>query len=338
MSKTPSFSPPQPLPIVGIDLAKASFDLCLLHGEDRRRGHFPNTPAGCQQFLAWLSQAGLAQVLCALEATGPYGTGLAKAAFAAGHQVLVFNPRRVVEFARSTGRRNKTDRVDAELIAHFAASLPPQRRPLWQPLPPAQEELQALLRRQADLEQQIHGEECRLAVAAPAVQASLRRSVRWLQHELARLEKAVQAHLAAHPGLQADVDRLQAIAGVGEKTARLLSAELPRHFRHARAVAAWLGVVPRQVQSGTSVRKGAHVGHEAPSLRSKLYFPALTALRYDPRSRAFAERLRAAGKPPKSIILAVLHKLVRTAFALLKTGSTYQPEHLPAQALRPCSP
>jgi transposase len=134
------------------------------------------------------------------------------------------------------------------------------------------------------------------------------------------------------------VTRLQAIGGIGEKTARFLCAGLPRHFRHARAVAGWLGVVPRQVQSGTSVRQGAHIGHEAPDLRHQLYFPALTAVRHDPRCRIFAERLRAAGKPPKSIVLAVLHKLVRTAFALLKTGADYEREHHTGPALTSCSP
>jgi transposase len=317
-----------PASVVGVDIAKATFDLCLLQGERCRRRQLPNTPAGWQELLEWLPQAaGPGPVLLALEATGPYGAGLARAVHAAGHQVVVFNPRRVVEFARSCGRRNKTDRVDAELIARFVLSQPPHKRPAWQPLPPAQEALQALLRRQSQLEEQLHGEARRLEVSAPAVAPSLRRALRWLGAELARVEKDVQAHLAAQAGLQADVDRLQAIPGVGEKTARLLTAEVPRHFRHARAVAAWLGVVPRQVQSGTSVRQGAHVGHEAPALRSALYFPALTALRHDPRSRAFAERLRAAGKPPKSIILAVLHKLIRTAFALLKTGADYQPAH-----------
>ena len=270
----------------------------------------------------------------ALEATGPYGDGLAQAAFAAGCHVVLLNPRRVADFARSSGRRNKTDRVDAEIIARFVLSQPEAKLPRWQPLPPPQAALQALLRRQADLELQLHGEQRRLEVAAPTVAASLRRSLRWLEAELQRLEKTVQAHLRAHPELAADVARLQAIGGIGEKTARLLTAELPRHFRNARAVAAWLGVIPRRVQSGTSVRQAAHVGHEAPALRSKLYFPALTAMRCDPRCQAFAQRLRAAGKPPKSVILAVLHKLIRSAFALLKNHATYEPDPRPPATLR----
>ena len=75
------------------------------------------------------------------------------------------------------------------------------------------------------------------------------------------------------------------------------------------------------------MRKASRIGHAAPLLRSRLYFPALTAMRHDPRSKAFAEKLRAAGKPPKSILFAVLHKLIRTAFALLKSSSACDPNH-----------
>ena len=92
-------------------------------------------------------------------------------------------------------------------------------------------------------------------------------------------------------------------------------------------MAAWLGVVPRQCQSGTAVRKASRIGPAAPALRPKLYFPALTARRHDPRSKALAERLRPAGKTPMQLVFAVLHKLVRTAFGLLKSTAADIPNH-----------
>lgn len=335
----PISTPKQPLPILGVDIAKNFFDVYLLTGERPLRGHFENTAKGHALLFAWLQNAGASTSIIALEATGPYSEALAQAAFSAGHPVLVFNPRRVLEYARSTGRRNKTDRVDAELIARFVASRSDEQRPWWQPLPPAQARLRELLRRQADLENSLQAEECRLEVAAAAVAPSLRRSVRWLQAELGRIEKEIQTLLKRSPQLAADVARLRQVVGFGEKTARLLSAEIPRHFRNARAVAAWLGVVPRSTQSGTSVRRSAKVGHEAPWLRAKLYFPAVTAMRCDPRSQQLANRLRAAGKSSKSIVLAILHKLVRTAFALLKNQSDYDPNHhVTFGPNRSCSP
>ena len=327
MSQTPASPVQAPRAVLGIDLAKADFAACLLSNNERHRRTFTNTPTGFTQLWAWLAEHSASQAVIALEATGPYGEPLAQAAFAAGHQVLMLNPRRVAQYAKSCGRRNKTDRADAEVIARFAQDQWPRQRAWWQPLPPAQAGLRALLRRQADLEAALHAEQRRLEVAQPEVLASARRSVRWLEAELRRLEATIQKHLRAHGALAHDVGRLRQIAGFGEKTARLLVAEIPRHFRNARAVAAWLGVVPRQVQSGTSVRQASRVGHEAPWLRAKLYFPAITAMRCDPRCQVFASRLRTQGKAPMSVVMAVLHKLIRTAFALLKNQSPYDPKH-----------
>jgi transposase len=315
-----------PLPALGIDVAKDTLDTCLLLDARTFHQRFANSADGHTGLLAWLKAQGVAQAVVALEATGAYSLATATACQLAGHRVAVLNPRRVLDFARSLGRRNKTDRADAQLIARFAATQPLDP---WQPLPPAQALLRELLRRQADLEVALQAEQRRLETAAPApaLRQSLQRSLRWLAAELARLEKALATHLAKSPELSADITRLQAIPGCGQKTARLLAAEIPRHFKNARSVAAWLGVVPRQCQSGTSVRKASRIGRAAPELRRKLYFPALTAMRHDPRSKAFADRLRAAGKTPMAILFAVLHKLVRTAFALLKSTTAYNPHH-----------
>lgn len=313
-------------PVLGIDVSKLTLDTCLLVGGRSCRQRFANTAEGLNKMLALLQTSGASQALVAMEATGPYSMAAALAAFQAGHRVAVINPRRVLDYARACERRNKTDRADAALIARFAAKEP---LPAWQPLPAEQDLLRELLRRQADLETHLHAEERRLEMAppAPALRQSLRRAVTWLRAELQRLEKSIRAHLKAHPPLATDIERLQAVPGFGEKSARLLTAEIPRHFANARAVGAWLRVVPQQCSSGTSVRKAARIGHGAPTLRTKLYFAAITAIRCDPRSQAFAARLRTAGKSKMSIVFAVLHKLVRTAFAILKTGRPYQPDH-----------
>lgn len=325
MSKIPLSSPV--VPVVGIDVSKATLDVCVLLPDQRPlRRRVSNDQTGHAELLAFLSQIGAHKALVALEATGPYSLAVATAAFSAGHPVTIFNPRRVLDFARAKGRRNKTDRVDAALIAEFALSAPPA---LWQPLPEAQNTLREFTRRRDDLENLLHSELRRLETA-PAVmklKASLQRSVRFLKAELQRLEVTLNAHLKSQASLQDDIRRLEAIPGIGSKTAILLTAEIPRHFKNARSVAAWLGVIPQQWTSGTSVRRGAHISHAAPSLRAKLYFPAITAMRWDPRSKAFAARLLAAGKSKMSVIFAVLHKLIRTAFVLLKSGAEYQPNH-----------
>ena len=323
-------------PVLGIDVSKLTLDTCFLREGKSLHQRFANSTEGIDRMLAMLSACGCPQALVAMEATGPYSLACALMATQAGHPVTVINPRRVRDYARACERRNKTDRADAALIARFAAKEP---LPLWRPLPADQDLLRELLRRQSDLEVPLHAEERRaeMAPAAPPLRHSLRRSIAWLRAELKRLEKSIQLHLEAHSSLADDIHRLQAVPGFGQKSARLLAAEIPRHFANARAVSAWLRVIPQQFTSGSSIRKPSLIGHGAPSLRSKLYFAAVTAVRCDPRSMALAERLRASGHSKMSIIFAVLHKLVRTAFAILKTGASYQPDHV--VTLRPsCSP
>jgi transposase len=322
--------------VLGVDVSKLTLDICLLAGGKTRQQSFANTSEGIAQLLAMLQRSGAGQALVTMEATGPYSLALATAAFAAGHPVAVINPRRVLDYARACERRNKTDRADAALLARFASK---ESLPRWRPLPEDQAVLRELVRRQSDLEAHLHAEERRLEMAptTPALRRSLQRSTTWLRAELARLEKSLAQHLAAHHALASDVEHLQSIPGFGKKSARWAAAEIPRHFANARAASAWLRVVPQQWTSGSSVRKPSLIGRGAPCLRRKLYFAAVTALRCDPRCQAFAERLRASGHSKMSILFAVLHKLIRTAFAILKTNTPYQPNHT-VTLRQPCSP
>jgi transposase len=309
-------------PVLGIDVSKLTLDTCLIQGGKVRHQRFANSKEGIARMLEMLQDAGAPQALVAMEATGPYSL-----AAATGHPVTVINPRRVLAYAKACARRNKTDQVDAGLIARFAFKEP---LPLWSPLPAAQSVLRDVLRRKNDLESQLHAEQRRLemATSAGALQASLQRSITWLRAELERLEKDLRQHVEDHATLAAAIDNLQTVPGLGEKSARLLAAEIPRHFANARAVAAWLRVVPQQCESGTSGHKPSRIGHDAPCLRSKLYFAAVTAMRCSPRFQALAARLTAKGHCKMSIIMAVLHKLVRTAFAILQSGKPYHPDHV----------
>lgn len=323
--QTSAVAPESP-PVLGIDVSKLTLDTCLLQGGHARHQRFANTKDGIAKMLEMLQSTAAPHALVAMEATGPYSLAAATASAAAGHPVTVINPRRVLDYAKACERRNKTDRVDASLIARFASKEP---LPLWRPLPAEQSMLRDLLRRQNDLDNQLHAEQRRLemATSAGALKASLKRSIIWLRAELERLEKSLRQHVNDHKGLAADIDNLQTVPGFGEKSARLLAAEIPRHFANARAASAWLRVVPQQCTSGISVRKPSRIGHDAPSLRSKLYFAAVTAMRCSPRFQALAERLRTKGHCNMSIIMAVLHKLVRTAFAILHSGQPYNPDH-----------
>lgn len=315
-------------PVLGLDVAKAKLDACLLVGAKPQHACFENTDAGLRALRAWLQKLGAPASLVVLEATGRYSELATATLHAAGHRVHVANPRRVKDFARSLGRRNKTDRIDAELIAGFGRSRP---LPAWQPASAAQQRLRSLLRRLADLETMLQAERNRAgAETDPLLAKSLRRVQRALEKEIEKIEEQIAAHTQANAELHADLERLCAVEGIGLRTARWLCAEIPRHLPDARAAAAWLAVTPRRQQSGTSLHRTAPIGTEGNRhLRKAMFMAALVARQRNPRLKAFADRLAAAGKTKMAVVCAVLHKLIKIAFCLLKNQSVYDPNHHP---------
>ena len=329
MPKTSSLLPGQSYQAcLGLDISKATVDACLLRGEQIRQAQFDNTSAGVRQLRAWCLKLGQPTVLTVLEATGRYNELVATELHAAGYGLHLANPRRIKDHARSLGRRNKTDRLDAAMIASFGAT---RSLPAWQPASPAQQALRNLLRRLSDLESFLQAERNRReSLSDPLIQKSLTRVERALGKEIALLEAQIDAHLKASPQLHDQIQRLCQIEGIGLRCARWLCAELPAHLPNARAAAAWLGVTPRLRHSGSSVRSTAPVGSEGNRhLRKVLFMAAMVARRFNPRLKLFADRLASNGKSKLCVLIAVLHKLTKIAFAILKSNSSYDPLHHP---------
>lgn len=316
---------------LGLDIAKASFEACLLHGGRALQCSFTNSTEGVHKLIAWTEKHAGGPVAAVLESSGRYGDLAATLLYEAAHQVSVVNPRRIRDHAKSRGWRNKTDRGDAALIADYACRNADEL-PLWSPLPAEVATLRALLHRIRELEAMRQAEENRreaLPARSPLHQ-SLDRTTRALTEEIALLEKAVTEHIHTHPCLEQDCQRLQSVPGIGPKSAQWLVAELSHAFPGCRAAAAWVGVTPRIHESGTSVRKHPGIGPEGNQLlRSLLYLPAVVARNRNPALKVFADRLAARGMSKKAVVLAVMHKLVRIAFALLKNQSTYDPAYFP---------
>jgi transposase len=313
---------------LGLDIAKAKLDACLLSGTQAFHAQFDNSKPGLQALRVWCRKHGALAPWTVLEATGRYGELAATELHAAGHRVHLANPRRIKDYARSLGRRNKTDRIDAALIASFGAT---RDLPAWQPPSDAQQILRALMRRSADLATMLQAERNRTESSTDLLVAkSLARIVRVLEKESASLQSQIKAHIQACPELREDLAHLCQIQGIGERTAAWLLAEVPRHLPNGRAAAAWLAVTPRVRQSGTCLRSTAPIGSEGNRhLRRVLFMAALTARHRNPRLKAFADRLAATGKSKMSVLFAVLHKLIKISFLLLKNHAAYDPLHNP---------
>jgi len=312
---------------LGIDVAKAKLDVCLLHNGKRHREQFLNSIKGLRDLISWLRTRHDGPLCVVMESTGNYSMLAATTLHNVGHLVSVVNPRWIKDHSRSDGRRNKTDSLDAEIIAHYGLTHDSDR---WQPVSPAQNILRALLRRLAGLEEMAQMEARRAETAEAVVVKSIQRLSKHIKQETASLEAAIQAHLTENEELLSDCKRLCTIPGIGIKTARWLCAELPRHLPNSRAAAAWCGLTPRLRQSGTSVHGASSIGSEGNRfLRKILYMPAIVARRFNARLKAFADSLESRGKSKMSALLAVEHKLLRHAFAILKHKTTYDPTHHP---------
>ena len=316
------------LPQLGLDLAKLKFNACLIReGGKLRHKVFSNDADGFAQLSGWLSQQGVGRVHACMEATGTYGDPLATYLHEAGHAVSRVNPAAIKAYAQSHLSRTKNDRVDAALIAGFCAE---RRPPAWAPPPPELRELQALVRRLDSLVEMRTMEENRLSsgITVEAVRESVEELIAHLAEQVRRTEALIRSHIDRHPGLKKQRELLDSIPGVGEATAAVLLAEVPdiKEYRSARQVAAFAGLVPRERQSGSSVRgrvRLSKVGNAR--LRKALYFPAVTALRCSPFFQQWAEGLRQRGKSKMAVIGAAMRKLVHLAYGVLKTGRPFDP-------------
>ena len=304
--------------VLGIDVSKGEFHACLLQRGKSLAKTFANDAKGYKQILTWLKKHGCGKVHSCMEATGAYWLGLACALYNGGLAVSVVNPSRIALFSRSQLRRTKTDRVDAAIIADFCAT---QRPVLWAPPAPETLELRGLL----TYRDQLIGQRTAIRQIADQVQVGVdlrkihKAQITALNVAVAAVEKSMKALLKKHSDLGERADRLKGIKGIGFLTAAAIVAKLPVERLHgAKAAAAYVGLTPRERQSGTSINGRPRICKTGNAeLRRDLYMPALVAIRHNPLLKSFAERLGQRGKPPKVIIVAVMRKLITLAFRVL---------------------
>jgi len=320
--------------IIGIDVGKARLD-CMwirdLPGMKTKSKVQANTPAGYQALLAWaVKQTGekVAGLHFVMEATGIYHEALACALHDAGAQVSVVNPARMRHFAKSLGAQTKTDKKDSAVIARFGMTQSPR---LWEPEPIEIRRLRALIARCDAVKKDIQRESNRLEKATVSdvsaeVQASIETVRSQLEAEKKRLESLIDDHIDNHPGLKHDRALLESIPGVGPVIAQQMVAIIrSRSFDQASQCAAFLGLIPVEHQSGTSVYSPPRLSkHGDGRVRAKLYMGAIVAVQYNPDISRQYERLLKKGKSKMSAIGAAMRKLVHICFGVLKHQVPYQ--------------
>lgn len=313
--------------ILGVDVGKAKVHVALLRDESKIRSHtFENSASGFEQLSSWLKKQEAQRVHACMESTGGYGEALALFLLDRGHKVSIVNPSRIKAFAGSELLRTKTDKVDAALIARFCQAHAPEA---WTPPTPNERLLQSLVRRRNDLEAMRSQEAARLdaPTVSGAMHTSLQEHLRFLDEQIRQIEEQIRKLINSDPDLRRRTNLLQSITGVGETTAATVLGEMPRleEFRDAKAVAAYAGLCPSHFESGT-IRGRSRISKVGNArLRRSLFLPAIVAMRWNPILKTFAERLKQRGKRGKTVVVAVMRRLLVIAYGVLKSGKPFTP-------------
>lgn len=326
--------------IVGVDSAKVSFTTASVWANQvTYQGESANTASGCAAFMAEMEQkakvAGATVIHLVIEPTGGYEAQLVAEAYRRQWLVTLVNPLTVRRWAQGRGKRVKSDRADALVLAQFALETNPAPQ---QPLDETVAELDTLLRRQTDLEKLLHSERNRLAQAglnpqrSDAVPRSIQRIIEALEQELSAIQHEIEHLIAHHADLTHQRQLLLSVPGIGVKIAPALLVALHRFDAKtsgqgtAKQFTALLGLDPAPYQSGTSVRKPTTISRQGNGLlRSKLFLGALGGVRGHNPLRTFYHSLLARGKPKKLALVAASRKILVWALAVFSHDTPFDP-------------
>ena len=316
---------PQIVRFVGIDVAMDRLDVHI-HPSGTAFA-VPNSAAGVRQLIGRIERGSV----IALEASGGYERIAAEGLAEAGLSVFCLHPADVRAFARLAGKRAKTDKIDARLIARAAQVAADAGRKPYQARPAA-----AKIKEMAACRRLLHGQLAALKgqatrLATPPMQTLMARQIASLKADIQRIDQAMAQTIEDDPALHKTARRIQTAPGAGPVLAATLAAYLPELGNlSSRQAASLTGVAPHPRQSGNSRPKGRCQGGRAP-LRAVLYMATLAAIRTkNSPLKTFFERLRQNGKPFKLAIVAAMRKFIVTLNAMIKNQKdweTKKPKH-----------
>jgi transposase len=309
---------------IGIDISKDHLDVHV-HPEGGLQ-QFTNNSAGHARLIAWIAPKQPARII--FEATGTYHRALQQALTKADLPGVKINPWQARRFAEATGRRVKTDPVDAAMLARFGATLQPDIPPARDPTIDSLAELQAA--RRALIKDRTAALNRGKTVTLPLLKRQNQQQLTQIEVQIKAIDGEQAALIAKQRSLQARFDILLSIPGLGAVSALAMLIDMPElGSMDARHAASLSGLAPITRQSGNWRGKSFIQGGRA-QLRQTLYMPALVAIRFNPPLKAKYQALRKAGKPAKVAIVAVMRKLVIIANALLRDNRRWTPELLSA--------
>jgi transposase len=310
-----------PVPVhVGIDVSKARLDVCVLPSGQTLS--VDNSDDGIAQVIALLKPQSVAMVL--LEATGRYERRVASELLEAGLSVAVVNPRQARDFARALGKLAKTDKIDAATLAAFAQlghARPCEKQPQNQTL------LDDLVTRRRQVTQMKAMEKTRQQVPQDKqTRAMIAKVIRLLEQQREDLDRRIAELIESNDDWKKKRELMCSVPGVGQTTASQIVADLPELGKlNRQQIAALVGVAPINRDSGMMRGKRSIFGGRA-TVRCALYMAAFSAMKFNSVIRPFAERLRAAGKAFKVIVVACMRKLLTILNVMLRENQPWNPK------------
>lgn len=287
----------------GIDVSKAWLDIAVKNKVIR----IDQTVEAIKKFIKQNSEN--KKILAILESTGGYEQLAATCLSESGITVHIAHPNKVKAYARAKGRLAKTDKIDAMLLKDYGSFIDIDE---IRDLPSKKQyQLQLLSARLSQLKDLHHQESCRNGIVSEKfVKQSIKTILELLKKEIQAIQKNILTLIKADAELKNTYELLCSMKGVGPALAMILITDLPE-LGHAnkKEIAALVGVAPITSQSGIKTGK-AMTRYGRSSIRKVLYMGALTACRYNAKLKLFYEKLRAAGKPAKVAIVAVMRKMI----------------------------
>ena len=302
---------------VGIDVSKAWLDVAV--HEQKETTRVRNDETGISSLVKKLKK--LKPKLIVLEPTGGFEMlGVAELS-QAGLPVAVVNGKRVRDFAKATGQIAKTDKLDARVLAHFAAAIRPEVRSLRTE---EEEQLTALLTRRRQVLEMLTVEKNRLVTVRAKMRPDLETHIHWLSNHLKELDQEIEEFVKGSPIWKEKDTLLQSVPGVGPVTSATMLGMLPElGLLNRQEIAALVGVAPMNKDTGNKQGKRSIYGGRA-EVRSVLYMAALSAKKHNPFIRTFYLRLVQHGKEKKVALTACMRKLLVILNAMLRSNQPWR--------------
>jgi len=302
---------------VGIDVSKAWLDIAVHESSVEFR--VDNNSIGISDLIQRVKK--LKPTLIVIEPTGGFEITVVAEMLGAELPVVVMNARRIRNFARATGQLAKTDKLDARVLAHFAAAIRPPLRAL-----PNEEEVQltALLTRRRQVVEMLTVEKNRLVTVRSKMRADIEAHVEWLKRSLNELDQEIEDFVKDSPVWKEKDALLQSVPGVGPVTSATLLGMLPELGKlNRQEIAALVGLAPINKDSGKKQGKRRVFGGRA-AVRNVLYMCAMAAKKFNPVLAKFYEKLLKAGKEKKVALTACMRKLLVILNSMMRTNEPWR--------------